>query len=308
MFTTTTAVILLLIGASLDYSSCRPHVSFPEFALNNYFVALGTFLFAYGGHAAFPTIQHDMKRPSEFTKSTILAFGIITIMYVPVCIMGYITYGDSLRDSIINSIQNSALQQAINIFITIHCILTLTIVFNPLNQEAEEILNVPLEFGYKRVLVRTTTMAAVVFIAESVPKFGPVLELVGGSTLTLTSLIFPTLFYIKLSALLHRNEKEQQKIDGEVTTKIEDMPFSEVIKWTPKVLLIFFGIISGGAATYSALVRVFATDFVPPCYVAPFLKHFNLEQDEATNCCGTYQNITTLNDIKCAKSDFNFYN
>uniref|UniRef100_A0A914Y3J8 Amino acid transporter transmembrane domain-containing protein n=1 Tax=Panagrolaimus superbus TaxID=310955 RepID=A0A914Y3J8_9BILA len=178
-----------------------------------------------------------MKRPSEFAKSTILAFGIITIMYVPVCIMGYITYGDSLRDSIINSIQNSTLQQAVNIFITIHCILTLTIVFNPLNQEAEEILNVPLKFGYKRVLVRTTTMAAVVFIAESVPKFGPVLELVGGSTLTLTSLIFPTVFYIKLSALSKRNQKEQQKIEGEIL-KCEEMAFSEVIKWTPKVMLI----------------------------------------------------------------------
>lgn len=56
---------------------------------------------------------------------------------------GYLTYGDSLRDSIINSLQIKWIQQAVNVFITLHVMLTLTIVFNPLNQEAEEILGVP---------------------------------------------------------------------------------------------------------------------------------------------------------------------
>lgn len=53
------------------------------------------------------------------------------------------TYGNSLRESILNSVQNTALQQGANILITLHCILTLTIVFNPLNQEAEEIFGIP---------------------------------------------------------------------------------------------------------------------------------------------------------------------
>ena len=64
-------------------------------------------------------------------------------MYAPVCIMGFITYGDSLRDSVINSIQTQWIQQAVNLLITVHCILTLTIIFNPLNQEVEDLLNVP---------------------------------------------------------------------------------------------------------------------------------------------------------------------
>lgn len=64
-------------------------------------------------------------------------------MYTPVCIVGFETYGDSLRDSVINSLQVSWIQQAVNLLITIHCILTLTIVFNPLNQEVEELLRVP---------------------------------------------------------------------------------------------------------------------------------------------------------------------
>ncbi|VDM83955.1 unnamed protein product [Strongylus vulgaris] len=46
----------------------------PDYKAKNFFLALGTLLFAYGGHSAFPTIQHDMKNPAEFTKSVILAF------------------------------------------------------------------------------------------------------------------------------------------------------------------------------------------------------------------------------------------
>ena len=39
-----------------------------------------------------------------------------------------------------------------------------------------------------------------VFAAESVPTFGPLLDLIGASTITLTSLIFPCIFYLQLRA------------------------------------------------------------------------------------------------------------
>jgi vesicular inhibitory amino acid transporter len=72
-----------------------------------------------------------------------LAFLIVFCMYLPVSIMGYLSYGDSLQHSIIPSLQAFTLQKAVNVLITMHVILALTIVFNPLNQEWEELLNVP---------------------------------------------------------------------------------------------------------------------------------------------------------------------
>lgn len=71
----TSAVILIMVGSGLDFKTCGgENANFPNLNLNNFFLGLGSFLFAYGGHGAFPTIQHDMKKPSEFTKSAILAF------------------------------------------------------------------------------------------------------------------------------------------------------------------------------------------------------------------------------------------
>lgn len=88
----------------------------------------------------------------------------ICALYIPVVTTGYLSYGDSIRDSIIESIQTHWIQQAINILITIHCtyttapamtlsklanngrslgLLTITLLANPLNQEIEELLGAP---------------------------------------------------------------------------------------------------------------------------------------------------------------------
>uniref|UniRef100_A0A914R6U9 Amino acid transporter transmembrane domain-containing protein n=1 Tax=Parascaris equorum TaxID=6256 RepID=A0A914R6U9_PAREQ len=107
MLTTLFSVILILVGMSLDYDACQSVASTPPFQFSNLILSLGTFMFGFGGHAVFPTIQHDMKNPGHFTYSAILAFCIVTAMYAPISMLGYVTYGDSLEESIINSIQVS---------------------------------------------------------------------------------------------------------------------------------------------------------------------------------------------------------
>ncbi|KIH63508.1 hypothetical protein ANCDUO_06188 [Ancylostoma duodenale] len=171
----------------------------------------------------------------------------MAVMYGPVCIMGYLTYHDSIRDSIIPSIQTVWIQQACNILITIHCILTLTIVFNPLNQEIEDLFGCPHHFCWQRVVIRTGIMIAVVFVAETIPNFGPLLDLfdenisVGVSSahqrlvavshkytalyqflrlyLTLTSVILPCLFYLYLNARQVKEREEGKKDDASASIK-----------------------------------------------------------------------------------------
>ncbi|KAK6753934.1 hypothetical protein RB195_013118 [Necator americanus] len=292
MITTSCAVVLIIIGSSLDYGLCSSYTGMPSYQPKNFFLALGTLLFAYGGHSAFPTIQHDMKNPAEFTKSVVLAFTVMGVMYGPVCIMGYLTYHDTIRDSIIPSIQTVWIQQAINVLITIHCLLTLTIVFNPLNQEMEELLNCPQHFGWQRVLIRTGIMVAVVFVAESIPNFGPLLDLFGGSTLTLTSVILPCLFFLFLNARQMRENDTGKKDDSPATLK-------DVFKYTPRSTLIIcigiivFGFFGGAAATFSAIVELTTTNFLLPCYVSPFLnKKHPRDGTSSVYCCGEYQNLT----------------
>uniref|UniRef100_A0A0R3RKB9 Aa_trans domain-containing protein n=1 Tax=Elaeophora elaphi TaxID=1147741 RepID=A0A0R3RKB9_9BILA len=305
MITTTLALIMVMIGAVMDYSTCSPERAFNTQVLpTNYFLALGTVLFSYGGHAAFPTILHDMRKPYHFTRSSILAFLIVYLLYTPVCILAYMTYGNSLRESILNSVQNTALQQGANVLITLHCVLTLTIVFNPLNQEAEEIFGVPHHFCWQRVLVRTGMMLTVVFVAESLPSFGPLLGLVGSSTLTLTALIFPCLFYLYLTVGDEIAEKQGKKKPAEIPSFVELRTAISMMVFVIEVT----GLIGGALATYTSIKELATTRFTEPCYIQPFLSLTDSKSPEGyLNCCGAWQNISRLGDNSDCNPYFNFY-
>jgi vesicular inhibitory amino acid transporter len=84
-------------------------------------------------------------------------------------------------------------------------------------------------FGIKRCLLRTVLMMLVLGIAELIPNFGPILSLIGGSTVTLLTFVFPCWFYLKIQ---------------------KNIPLH-----TKAILfeLIFIGIIGGIASTYSAI-------------------------------------------------------
>ena len=55
------------------------------------------------------------------------------------------------------------------------------------------------EFHWKRCVLRTTILLAVLFVAETIPHFGAVLDLVGGSTVTFLTFVAPSLFYLCLT-------------------------------------------------------------------------------------------------------------
>ncbi|CAD5228371.1 unnamed protein product [Bursaphelenchus xylophilus] len=302
MFTSTFAAAFILAGGIIDHDTCEPEKQMPPFLLDNHLLAVGTFFFAYANHPSFPTLQHDMKVPQDFNKATLFAFGLTTALYLPVSVLSYYAYGDSVKDSIINSIQTKWLQIGINIMITLHCILTITIASNPLNQEAEEVFKTPQTFGIKRVIVRTGMMMIVVFAALSVPQFGALMDLCGSTGNMLTALVFPCLFYLRLKA----GEDPEAK-SGFVDS--DQLTWSEVIQRSPRYRTItclsiaIIGLAVGAASTFSAIKQISVTHFVTPCYLRPFIANneplFSDKNVSAVDCCGHFQNISVYEGTHC---------
>uniref|UniRef100_A0A914WP92 Amino acid transporter transmembrane domain-containing protein n=1 Tax=Plectus sambesii TaxID=2011161 RepID=A0A914WP92_9BILA len=229
MVTTSGACILIVVGSQLDAPTCRHEAYFPSFSLNTFFLGYGTIVFAFGGHAAYPTIQHDMKKPRQFHLSSMLAYTIINVMYVSTAVLGSLTYGDSLRDSVIPSLQIKWMQQTTNVLITLHVCLALTIMFNPINQEVEEVLSLPQTFGWQRVVARSAMMALCAFVAESIPHFGVIFALVGGSTTTMCAIILPGIFNLFLAVA-------KKKANGSINTD-HRATLKEVLTETPPLTL-----------------------------------------------------------------------
>lgn len=55
-----------------------------------------------------------------------------------------------------------------------------------------------LVYNWKRCILRTVMIIMMVFFGESLPQFGKILSLIGGSTITLLTFVFPPYFYMKL--------------------------------------------------------------------------------------------------------------
>ena len=67
------------------------------------------------------------------------------------------------------------------------------------------------DFNWKRVALRTFSTFVLLFIAETVPSFGSILNLVGGSTVTLLTFVFPPYFYMRIAdASLERKDWVQR--------------------------------------------------------------------------------------------------
>ncbi|GMR62453.1 hypothetical protein PMAYCL1PPCAC_32648 [Pristionchus mayeri] len=308
MMTTTGACALLMYGAYRDSPVCMPANEWPDFDQNRILQTFGTVMFAYGGHGAFPTIQHDMLEPHKFEKAVTGAFTGICLMYLPVSIVGALVYGSSLGEVVIFSIQDPNIQQVINMLITVHVFLALTIVFNPMNQEVELIFDVPDQFTAKRVFVRGCVLVAVVLAAITIPNFGPLLDLVGASTITLMAIVLPPLFSLYLNARLSKF--------GTKGSHLEPLRFSDLWKHNRgqkfflNTCLIIIGIFCGGYASWMAIQNMAGMNFQRPCYadliwtpdaveITSHADDLGIPLTKKFMCCGAYGNISALGSEYC---------
>ncbi|XP_068744758.1 uncharacterized protein [Montipora capricornis] len=201
---TAVACLMICICIVLDIPADLNSVEQPTVRFESFFSAFGTILFSFGGASTFPTIQTDMKKASRFPLSVVFAYIVVISMYLPVSVLGFVAYGKDIKPNILDSVKNNEHSVAavtldiVLALITLHLLSSFVIVLNPVSQQFEEFLNIPRHFCFKRCLFRSGLMCLILGISEAFPKFGPILSLIGGSTVTLLTFVFPCLFYLQI--------------------------------------------------------------------------------------------------------------
>uniref|UniRef100_A0A0N5AUD1 Aa_trans domain-containing protein n=1 Tax=Syphacia muris TaxID=451379 RepID=A0A0N5AUD1_9BILA len=288
MLCTVFAVLLVIVSIGIDFKQCYNDVHYPPFSFFDALLTFGTFIFAFSGHTVLPTIQHDMRNPENFKKSVILGFSMVAILYMPISIVAYLAYGDSMDESVIDSVQILWIRYTADLAIALHCILTMIITINPVNQQVEKIFKAPHKFCLKRLIIRACVLAAALFVALTIPVFTSIMDLFGCTTIPPCCVFLPCLFNMFFKAA----ERDEKTGEYKIPTLLQ------VIQRTPKGRLCWHLVIMtvtlvGSVISFYISAKDFATvKFTYPCYLTPFLKDdeepFNGRE---INCCGQHKNI-----------------
>ncbi|KAM3968631.1 os protein [Aphomia sociella] len=248
---TVVACILYFIQMMNDI---RPFVyRYGIHGFQEFFLAFGTIMFAFGGASTFPTIQNDMADKTKFKKSLQYSFLAILAIYLPIAITGYAVYGESAASNVSTSLSSTPLTLVGNILMALHLVTAFVIIINPVCQEMEELYNVPRDSTSWRMAVRITVMLGILFIGESIPRFYTILALVGGTTVALLTFVLPSYCYLNL---INQPLREGQ-------TPIETPGWMKMVCWE----VVALGVVGGVAATYSAISAIFSTSQATPCYL-----------------------------------------
>ncbi|KAG8179262.1 hypothetical protein JTE90_006160 [Oedothorax gibbosus] len=235
------ACVILAVALLLKLPLGDPKPTYGGVDFSTFSLAFGTTLFSFGGSFMCPTVHNDMKDRNQFHKASIVSFIAIFVLYVPVTVLGYALVGETVPPNILAAIEDGPLKMFVDACLAVHVFLAFLLAINPVAQEMEEVFNVPPEFNYKRCLIRSTIVGLVLLIGYAVPHFDKILNLIGGSTMTLLTFILPPIFYLLL--IKGNSPKNDQKT----------MSLFEKIYL---VQVIVVGIAGGISCTYFAVVDI----------------------------------------------------
>jgi len=254
LVTTLISLVMIFVQGAIDAPDRRPDLYFNSPTLKSFFTSLPTIMFAFGGASTFPTIQNDMARKSEFAKSVAIAFIGLMLIFVPVGVFGYYTYGSAVDANIFMSLSDGYPKMIGQALISAHVFFAFVLISNPLYQECEDILNVHRKFGWKRLLVRSSLLLLALFIAESVPSFGKILDLVGGCTVSLLTFVLPPFLYMTLADM-----KGPTWQPTEISLPLRTFLWQTII----------IGVSTGALSTYFAIEAIVNDGGLDlPCYIA----------------------------------------
>ncbi|XP_037087973.1 amino acid transporter AVT3C-like [Pollicipes pollicipes] len=214
------ALVSVVLGAALMLvqmmvlpPAVAPVVPLAPVSLSSFCLGLSTIVFSFTGVSTFPTIQLDMADRARFSRAAAAGFAGLCMVYVPVATLGYVIYGDQVRDNITENFTAGPLLIIIQVLLTVHFLGAFVMLINPVCQNVEGAFQIQSSEGLTkwRVLVRSSLMLLALFVAETVPSFGKIMHLIGGTFTLMLTFILPSLLYIRMRGEYHGTSKHGYK-------------------------------------------------------------------------------------------------
>ena len=96
--------VLLVYIVWIDKSKNLSEVTQRDITVASFFTGFGTIFFAYNANPFYPNIQSDMADQRMFSKAIKFSSVLVSLVYIPVALTGFLAYGDNIKDNIVDNI------------------------------------------------------------------------------------------------------------------------------------------------------------------------------------------------------------
>ncbi|CAH8381617.1 unnamed protein product [Eruca vesicaria subsp. sativa] len=199
-------------------------------------VSVGLYGYCYSGHGVFPNIYTSMAKPSQFPAVLVTCFGICTLMYAGVAVMGYSMFGESTESQFTLNMPQDLVASKIALWTTVVSPFTkypfLMIFFS--NSLLISLL--PSNHGTSRfyaIAIRSALAFSTLLVGLAIPFFGLVMSLIGSFLTMLITLILPPACFLSI-----------------LRTKVTPTQVAICI------VIITVGTVCSALGTYSALAKI----------------------------------------------------
>lgn len=170
----------------------------PMVAAHTFGSYFGSVAFLFFIHFTMPAIEASMAQPSRFMAAATRGFGICATVGCAFGALGAAAFGPGVSSVVITQLGATKLATAVKLLLCVNLLFTFPIVCRSAFLILESLCE---RAGLLLGTVHTRTLRASFVIlastvATSVPSFGALLNLVGGVSLSLISLVFPPLLLL----------------------------------------------------------------------------------------------------------------
>lgn len=206
---TLVTVLIVLVVSCIHEKDLPPAntvpVIWPKFP-----IALSTISFSFGGNIIYPHVEASMKKPRQWPKVVSAGLATCAAMYFMTAVPGYYIYGDTVESPMYNSLPDGAPKIVAIVLMTVHVLLAAPLLTTSFSLDVEDMLNITVErFGKIgefciRFCLRVFITVVVGVIACTVPHFDALMSLIGSFANCGLILIFPVLFYWRLTGFRNK--------------------------------------------------------------------------------------------------------